>query len=82
MSPRRKKGYDKSVYRSLVMITQFGIQMLVPICLGCALGLWLDKRLDTSFWMILLFFVGTIAGGQNVWRLARQIYEKSHEDEQ
>lgn len=79
MARRRKKGYDRSVYQSFAMIMQFGIQMLVPICLMSALGIYLDKKLDTSFWMIVLFFAGAIAGGQNVYRLAKQIYAPSGE---
>jgi len=74
MAGRRKKRYDKSVYRSFALIMQFGINMLVPICLMSAFGIWLDKKLDTSYWMVILFFVGAIAGGQNVFRMARQVY--------
>ena len=33
-----------------------------------------DRKFDTSFWMILLFFIGAVAGGQNVYRMARQVY--------
>ena len=77
MSHRRKRGskYDKSVSRSIVLITQFGINMLVPIGMMTALGIWLDGRFGTSFWTILLFFVGAIAGGQNVYRMAKAVYE-------
>lgn len=76
---KRKKRYDKSVYRSLALVTQFGINMLVPICLMTALGIFLDKRFGTSFWMIILFFVGAIAGGQNVYRMAKQFFEEPAE---
>ncbi len=76
MSHRRKHNpkYDKSVYRSLVLITQFGINMLVPIGMMTALGIWLDGRFHTSFWTILLFFAGAVAGGQNIYRMAKKIY--------
>lgn len=57
------------------MITQFGINMLVPIFLCSFVGMFLDRRLGTSFWMILLFFVGTLAGFTNVFRFAKRIYE-------
>lgn len=77
MAGRHKRGYDKSVYRSLTMITQFGLNMLVPICAMSALGIYLDQRFGTSFWMVILFFVGAIAGGQNVYRMAKQIYAPS-----
>jgi F0F1-type ATP synthase assembly protein I len=71
---RRKKKYDKSVYRSFTLISQFGINMLVPIGMMTWLGIFLDKKFDTSYWMVILFFVGAIAGGQNVYRLSKRIY--------
>ncbi|MBR6770832.1 MAG: AtpZ/AtpI family protein [Lachnospiraceae bacterium] len=63
------------------MITQFGINMLVPI-LGCSfVGMFLDRRFETSFWMVLLFFVGALAGFRNVYVFARKIYSiKSEKD--
>ncbi len=70
---KSKKHYDKSVYRSFVLITQCGIQMLVPICMMTALGVFLDNKLETSFWVIILFFMGAIAGGQNVYRMGKKI---------
>jgi len=73
---KRKKHFDKSVYRSLTLITQFGVNMLVPICMMSALGIFLDKKLDTSYWMVILFFVGAIAGGQNIYRMAKKLYSE------
>lgn len=70
----RKKKYDKSVYRSFTLISQFGINMLVPIGMMTWLGIFLDKKFDTSYWMVILFFVGAVAGGQNVYRLSKKIY--------
>lgn len=74
MSRKRTKHYDKSVYRSFALITQFGIYMLVPICMMSVLGIYLDEKLGTSFLMILFFFIGAAAGGQNVYRLAKKTY--------
>ena len=53
---RKKEHYDKSVYRSLTLIMQFGINMLVPICVMSVLGIWLDNKFGTSYLMIVLFF--------------------------
>lgn len=80
MAKPGKKHYDKSVYRSLALITQFGINMLVPICMMTALGIYLDRKWETSFLMVVLFFVGAIAGGQNVYRLAKKIYGNPEKD--
>ena len=75
---KKKKPYDKSVYRSLILVTQFGINMIVPILLMVVLGIWLDRKLGTSFWTILLFFIGAIAGAQNVYRMAKRVYSDSN----
>ena len=79
---KRKKKYDKSVYKSFAMITQFGINMLVPIGLMTWLGVYLDNRFGTSYFMVLLFFLGAVAGGRNVYRMARNVYgiKNSKED--
>ncbi len=77
---KRKSKYDKSVYQSLTLISQFGINMLVPIAMMSVLGVWLDNRYHTSFWTILLFFVGAIAGGQNVYRMAKNVYEAEEKE--
>lgn len=78
---RKNKGhYGKSVYRAFVLVMQFGINMLVPICMMSALGIFLDKKLGTSFLMILFFFIGAIAGGQNVYRMAKHVYQAEEDD--
>lgn len=72
----KKKPYDKSVYHALALVLQFGINMLVPVCMLTAFGIFLDKKLGTSFLMIILFFVGAVAGAQNVYRMAKRVYDK------
>ena len=66
--------YHKNVYRSLAMITQFGINMLVPIFACSFIGIFLDKHLGTSFFMILFFFIGALAGGRNVYVFSKKIF--------
>jgi len=61
--------YKKSVFKSLALITQLGISMMVPIALCVALGVWIDSKFDT-YWVIPLLFLGMAAGGRNVYRLA------------
>ena len=75
----KRQPYDRTVFRSIALIMQFGINMLVPICLMSAVGVWMDKHFGTNFWMILLFCMGAVAGGQNVYRMARTIYDDSDE---
>lgn len=65
---------DQSIIvRCLSMISQFSIHMLVPICMCSYLGYLLDEKLNTSFLFVLFFFIGALAGGRNVYLLARKI---------
>ena len=73
--------YGKNVYQALAMITQFGINMLVPIFACSFVGMLLDRRFHTSFWMVFLFFIGALAGFRNIYIFARKIYRmKSEKD--
>lgn len=72
---RKDKPYDKSVYQSLTLILQFGINMIVPIAMMTAAGIFLDQKLETSYLTVILFFVGAIAGAQNVYRMAKKVYD-------
>ena len=65
---------DNSIIaRSLSMISQFTINILVPICMCSYLGYLLDEKLNTSFLFIIFFFIGALAGGRNVYQLAQKI---------
>lgn len=47
--------YNRNVYQALIMITQFGINMLVPIFLCSFAGMFIDYKLGTSVWTVVLF---------------------------
>lgn len=63
------------IARSLALITQLGISMLVPIFLCLAIGIWLDGIVDIGF-TILFLILGFLAGGRNVWILAKHEGER------
>ena len=67
--------HNRNVYQALMMISQFGINMLVPIFICSFVGMFLDRNFETSFWTVVLFFVGALAGFTNVFRFAKKIYE-------
>lgn len=72
--------YKKSVYKSLAMITQLSIHMLVPVFLCAFLGLIIDKKFDTYF-VIPLFFLGAAAGFRNIYIAVKGIYNKKEESD-
>lgn len=68
----KKKDDPHVVWDALVMVFQFGINMLVPIFACTLVGVWLGNKLCINWLAIPLFFVGAIAGGQNVYRMAKK----------
>lgn len=70
---RKRGGVDRSVFQSLVLVTEFSIHMIVPIFLCTFLGIWIDKKAGTSYWVIILFFVGALAGFNNIYKLATRV---------
>ena len=70
----KKDDYGSDVFRSLAMISQFGINMIVPILLCAGLGLFIDRKLGTQWVCIAGFFLGALAGFRNIYIFAKKIY--------
>lgn len=63
------------VLKSFAAVSQFGINMVVPIGMCSAAGYFLDEWLGTGFFIIIFFFMGALAGARNIYILARRIYQ-------
>lgn len=66
--------------RMLTYISQFAINMLVPIFLCSAIGYYIDLKFNTSIFFIILFFVGAIAGARNIYILAKRELSNDKKD--
>lgn len=77
---RKRQKERQSTLRMLTLITQFGINMLVPIFLCFFVGYYLDKKLGTSYLMIIFFFIGALAGFRNIYIFARRMTKDDKED--
>lgn len=66
---------SKGVAKSLTMISQVGISMLVPIFLCCMLGMFLE---DKTGWPVFIpmFILGALAGMRNVYLMLSAIYKE------
>ena len=51
----------RKVFQALTMILQFGLNMIVPIAICMALGIWLDKKYDMPWVILILFFAAALA---------------------
>ena len=70
----------KKVYKTLALISQLGISMIVPILLCTAIGVYLDEKFSLPLTIPLIVF-GILAGGRNVYVLVRDISRQIAEDE-
>ena len=57
-----KRDNKKEVMNALIMVFQFGINMIVPIFLCTLAGVWI----------VPLFFLGAFAGANNIYRMIQK----------
>lgn len=62
------------VVKGLLMITQIGISMIVPIFLGAYLGHRIDRWLGTGFFFLIFLFFGILAAFRNIYKLTKPFY--------
>jgi ATP synthase protein I len=56
---------------------RMSIELVVGICAGLGLGWLIDRQMDTKPWfMIILMFLGLVAGVFNVVRLSRDVQRR------
>jgi F0F1-type ATP synthase assembly protein I len=78
MDFRAKKAMDKNVLRTITLVGQFGYNLLVPVVLCFGLGMALDSWLGTNYLVIVLFFIGAMAGMRNIFVLAEKIMSQKN----
>lgn len=77
----KMKKDNKQVMNALVLVFQFGINMVVPIFLCCIIGIWIGDKTGISWMMIPFFFIGALAGFTNIYKMARKLIEKDSRDD-
>ena len=70
----------QGVFRMLVLVTQVGINMLVPILLCTLLGAYLGEKFSMPILAVPFFLMGALAGFRNVWVLAQKTYNRKDGD--
>jgi len=72
-----KKLNMRELTQSFSMVLQFGINMLVPIIMCIALGVWIGDKYDMDWIVIPLFFVGALAGYTSIFKMVKQYLKKT-----
>lgn len=62
---------QKKVFQAITLVLQFSLNMLVPIAICTALGIWLDNKYDIPWITIMLFFMGAFAGFTSIFKMAK-----------
>ena len=77
-------GKNSKIARSIMMISQISISMLVPIFLCLFFGIKLNEWLDTKVFVPVFLFLGMGAAIRNVYQLTKGFYakDKKREDEE
>jgi len=72
-----KKVNMREITESFSMVLQFGINMLVPIVMCIAVGVWIGDKYDMDWIVIPLFFVGALAGYTSIFKMVKQYLKKT-----
>ena len=65
---------NKSVIKAVLMISQIGISMIVPIFVGVYIGYKLDQWLGTGFLFLVFLAFGISAAFRNIYILTKPFY--------
>ena len=71
----------RELFKSLGFLSSVGIALVVSILIGLAMGIYLDKWLDTRPWFtLIMLLIGVISGFRNIFILtARELKRQDHE---
>lgn len=75
----KKSKNNRQVFEAFALVLQFGINMLVPIGLCTAFGVWLGNRTGISWMMVPFFLLGVLSGGTSVYKIARRFISRSED---
>lgn len=64
------------IFKSLTLILQFGLNMIVPILMCTFFGVWIGRKFDMLWITVPLFIIGALAGFTSVYKMAKKIWEQ------
>jgi len=72
----------RQLYKSLGFLSSVGISLVASILIGLAMGVYLDKWLDTQpLFTLIMLLIGVISGFRNVYILTtRELKRQELED--
>ena len=66
------RKYKQKGDRDVSKAYRIGLELVLAVMVGGAIGWYLDKRLGTTPWLfVIFFFLGVAAGFRNVYKAAQ-----------
>ena len=75
------KEDSRKVLKSMMMVTQLGIVMMVPIFLCGALGVWLNRLTGIDIIFPILLVLGIGSGFRSVYMVTKSFYASDKKKE-
>lgn len=72
---------NRTIWKSLMMITQVGLSMITPIFICVFIGLKLDQWFQTQYWFLIMLFLGVLSAFRSVYMLTKRFYSKDLKQE-
>ncbi len=73
----------RQLYKSLGFLSSLGISMVAATIIGLAMGYYLDRWLETSPWLTMLFLgFGIAAGFRNLFVLTNRELKRQQREEE
>lgn len=57
------KEEDKNLLKTIAMLSTLGLTLVFATMIGLAIGIYLDKKFNTSPWLTIIFLLIGIAAG-------------------
>ena len=75
MKRKRKKTDFVLISKSITLVLQLGLNMIVATGVAMLIGYGLDKWLDKKIFMIIFIFIGFGAGMRNSYIMLKKFYD-------
>jgi ATP synthase protein I len=68
------KRENRRTFKELAYYSSLGLSVSLAVFIGLGIGVWLDRKFDTSPWLTLIFLgLGIIAGFRNIGRAVKRV---------
>lgn len=74
------KKNNRMVMEAFSMVLQFGLNMIIPIVMCMALGIWIGDKYDMDWIAIPFFFIGALAGYTSIFKMVKKFIKNVDRD--